>query len=104
MTTVMVPHLPLPQQPPIDNIQDLLRRKREIDLNKRRHHLTEAECNLLLTNANEFSFSDGLIIGRRGDSLTSAYRVKSGSIKLMRGDVQFCELKQVNTTSIHINI
>lgn len=86
----------LPTTPPaLDNIQDLLRRKRDLDLNKRRHHLTEAECNLLLTNANEFTFADGQIIGRAGDNLTAAYRVKSGVVKLKKEDKPICELKQV---------
>jgi hypothetical protein len=48
--------------PPLDNLQELLRRKREVEKNKSKYHLTEADCSLILTNANEYSFTDGQVI------------------------------------------
>jgi hypothetical protein len=81
--------------PALDNLQELLRRKRELEKNKRRFHLTEADCNLLLTNANEFTFKDGQIIVQDGDTLSSVYRVKSGKVLFMKGPTVLCELGQV---------
>lgn len=78
-----------------DNVQDLLKRKRELEMNKRRYHLTEADASLLLTNANEFSFEDGQVIGHEGDNLNSAYRVKSGTIALKRDGHKICTVTQV---------
>lgn len=107
---LMMPVAPMPTAPmATDNIQDLLKRKREAESNKRRFHLTEVDANLLLTNANEFSFEDGQVIGKAGDSLNAAYRVKSGTVVLMKDGKKFCEVNQVciftsSCTYIHENI
>eukprot|EP00026_Physarum_polycephalum_P006560 Phypoly_transcript_06608.p1 GENE.Phypoly_transcript_06608~~Phypoly_transcript_06608.p1 ORF type:complete len:487 (+),score=78.82 Phypoly_transcript_06608:90-1550(+) len=95
-TAVLMPReAPIPTAPvPTDNVQELIKRKREVEMNKRRYHLTEADANLLLTNANEFSFEDGQIIGHVGDNLNSAYRVKSGIVALKRDGSKICELTQ----------
>jgi hypothetical protein len=95
-TVVMMPEVPIPQAPhSIDNVQELVKRKREAEMNKRRYHLTEADANLLLTNANEFSFEDGQVIGNVGDNLNSAYRVKSGTVAMKKEGNKICEVTQV---------
>ena len=57
--------------PLLDNLQDLLRRKREIEKNKSKYHLTESDCSLILTNADEYSFSDGQVGRTISGSITS---------------------------------
>jgi len=89
------------QKGDLNNIQDLLRRKREFERNKRRLHLTEADCSLLLTNANEFTFNDRQIIAQEGDALTSIYRVKHGTVVLMKDDLTICEFSQVCVHTTH---
>jgi len=86
-----------------DNIHDVIKRKREVESINRRFHLTEADANLLLTNANEFSFEDGQVIGHEGDNLNSAYRVKSGIVALKRDGHKICEVTPVciNHKKIH---
>lgn len=87
-----------PQQPPVqlDNWHELLNRKREMEKNKLKLHLTEADCNLLLTNANEFNFTKGQTIAREGQTLTSVYRIKFGSVSLINpGGKKVCDLTQV---------
>lgn len=81
--------------PPLDNVQDLLRRKREIEKNKSKYHLTEADCSLILTNANEYTFTDGQVILEEGHENSSVYRIKSGVVALSKGGNTFCELNQV---------
>lgn len=83
-----------PAAPALDNVQDLIRRKREIEKNKSKYHLTESDCNLILTNANEFSFSDGQVILEEGHENSSVYRIKSGIVSLSKSGNTFCELTQ----------
>lgn len=80
--------------PPLDNLQDLLKRKREIEKNKSKYHLTEADCSLILTNANEYSFTDGQVIMEEGHENSSVYRIKSGVVSLSKNGTVFCELSQ----------
>eukprot|EP00026_Physarum_polycephalum_P005944 Phypoly_transcript_05983.p1 GENE.Phypoly_transcript_05983~~Phypoly_transcript_05983.p1 ORF type:complete len:557 (+),score=123.39 Phypoly_transcript_05983:35-1705(+) len=80
--------------PPLDNLQELLRRKREIEKNKSKYHLTEADCSLILTNANEYSFTDGQVILEEGQANSSVYRIKSGTVSLSKNGKVFCELSQ----------
>ncbi len=82
--------------PPLDNLQELLKRKREIEKNKTKLHLTEGDCNLLMTNADEFSYTDGQVIVNAGQEISSMYRLKYGKVKLMRDGKKVCELSQVN--------
>lgn len=65
-----------------------------METNKRRLRLTEPECNLLLTNANEYSFKDGQVIGRDGD-IATAFRVKSGVVRVEKDGCKLCELQPV---------
>ncbi len=87
------PHLSA--EPSENNLQDLLKRKRELEKNKTKYHLTEADCNLLLTNANEYSFNDGQVILEEGHESSSLYRIKSGKVILRKNGISFCELTQV---------
>lgn len=67
-----------------------------MEKNKLKLHLTEADCNLLLTNANEFNFTKGQTIAREGQTLTSVYRIKFGSVSLINpGGKKVCDLTQV---------
>jgi CRP-like cAMP-binding protein len=97
MATAIVsppPVLSLDSGVPLDNLQDLLKRKREIEKNKSKYHLTEADCSLILTNANEYSFKDGQVIMEEGHENSSVYRIKSGVVSLSKNGVVFCELSQ----------
>lgn len=80
--------------PVLDNLQDLLRRKREIEKNKSKYHLTESDCTLILTNANEYTFTDGQVILEEGHENSSVYRIKSGIVALSKNGNTFCELTQ----------
>ena len=86
--------------PPLDNLQDLLKRKREIEKNKYKYHLTEADCNLILTNANEYTFMDGQVIMEEGHENSTVYRIKSGAVSLSKNGHVFCELSQVCTSPL----
>lgn len=83
-----------PIDPVADNLQDLLRRKREMEKNKMKYHLTEADAGLLLTNANEFTFTNGQVIAKEGQQIVSVYRIKSGKVSLENEGKQVCELSQ----------
>lgn len=83
-----------PTEVVVDNLQELLRRKREVEKNKSKYHLTEADASLLLTNANEYTFSDGQVILEEGHENLSVYRVKSGRVALSKNGVAFCEMAQ----------
>jgi hypothetical protein len=79
----------------IDNLQDLIQRKREIQKNKTRFHLSEADCNLLLTNANEFHYKDRQVIVQEGQELPSVYRIKTGKVNIVKGGVPISVISQV---------
>jgi hypothetical protein len=84
-----------PREHPTDNLQDLLNRKREIQKNKSKFHLSEADCNLLLTNANEYYFKDKQIIVQEGQELPSVYRIKSGKVSITKDGKQISIISQV---------
>ena len=76
-------------------MQDLILRKREIQKNKNRLHLSEADCNLLLTNANEFHYKDQQTIVQEGQELPSVYRIKSGRVNITKGGTTVSMIPQV---------
>lgn len=82
------------EPPALDNLQELLQRKRELEKNKHKFHLTEADCNLLVTNANEFSFTNGQVIAKEGQEITSVFRIKSGKVTIVSSGKKVCELSQ----------
>lgn len=81
-------------EPALDNMQELLKRKREIEKNKAKYHLTEADAALLLTNANEYNFTDAQVILEEGHENHSVYRIKSGKVALSKNGQAFCEMSQ----------
>lgn len=86
---------PLNGDQPVDNLQDLIQRKREIQKNKSKFHLSEADCNLLLTNAREFHYKDQQVIVQEGQELPSVYRVKSGKVNIVKHGVTVSVISQV---------
>lgn len=87
--------LATPVDPALDNLQDLLRRKADIKNHKNKFHLTEADASLLLTNANEYTFTDGQVILEEGQENSSVYRIKYGRVALSKNGQKFCEMSQV---------
>lgn len=84
----------------VDNIQDLLKRKRELEKNKAKLRLSEADCNLLLTNASEHYYKDKQVVVHEGQELPSVYRVKSGNLNIMKEGKTVSTISQVNTIII----
>lgn len=87
--------VPLNGDVPVDNLQDLLRRKRDLEKNKATFRLSEADCNLLLTNAHEFYFKDKQVVVHEGQELPSVYRIKSGKVNIMKNGIVVSTIAQV---------
>lgn len=79
----------------IDTLQDLLQRRTEAQKNRLLFHLTEADCNLICTNAQEIKFTSGQLIAAEGARIMSVYRLKTGKITLMKGSTKLMDLPQV---------
>ncbi len=89
------PLAPPPPPPGTDALQDLLSRKQEAERNRARFHLTESDCNLILTNSTDYTYTGGQIIADEGQAINSVYRIKSGSVLLMKQGHKLYELIQV---------
>jgi len=83
----------------INSLDDLLKRKRQLEQNKKKYHLTEADCSLILTNANVYTFTDGQVILAEGQEISSLYRIRYGKVKITRGGQVMGDLPQVNKIS-----
>jgi hypothetical protein len=88
---------PLPREPHFDNLQDLIQRKREIQKNKSKFHLSEADCSLLLTNADEYHYKDRQVIVQEGQELPSVYRIKVGKVNIVKGGTAVSVISQVRS-------
>lgn len=88
-------HLDMEHDDSFNSLEDLIRRKRLLEMNKKKYHLTEADCLLILTNANEFTFADGQAILAEGQEMSSLYRIKSGKVRAMKEGMFVADLPQV---------
>jgi len=68
------------------DLHEILRRNKELQQLRHRYQLSEKDCQLLLTNANEYSFNDGEVILKEGEFNASVYRIKSGSVHFKKND------------------
>lgn len=88
---------PPPPSTPTDTLHDLMNRRKEAEKNKLRFHLTEADCQLICTNAVDRVFQDGAIIAESSHTIKSVFRLKAGRISFMKAGVQLFELHAVHT-------
>jgi hypothetical protein len=86
---------PPPPATDLDTLQDLLQRRAEANKNRLLFHLTETDCNLICTNATELKYTAGQVISTAGDVIKAIYRIKSGKVSLMKGEVKLYDLPQV---------
>lgn len=78
-----------------DTLQDLLQRREEARKNRLLFHLTESDCDRICTNSTEKRYTPGQVIVNEGEVISALYRIKSGKVSLMKGEVKLCDLPQV---------
>ena len=85
-----------------DTLQDLISRMREAKRNRTRFHLTEGDCNRMCKNATERSIASGQVIIEEGAPITAVYRIKKGSVSLVKSNVKLYDLSVVYLLSQHL--
>eukprot|EP01114_Cavostelium_apophysatum_P012858 TRINITY_DN2981_c0_g1_i1.p1 TRINITY_DN2981_c0_g1~~TRINITY_DN2981_c0_g1_i1.p1 ORF type:complete len:571 (-),score=157.34 TRINITY_DN2981_c0_g1_i1:132-1844(-) len=78
----------------MSDLEEFLRRKRDIDRKKAKVHLTELDAELLFTNADEFTFRDGETIIKEGQMVNTVYRLKKGRAKIVKAGKTLTFLEQ----------
>lgn len=87
--------LQAPSDASCDTLQDLVSRIRETKKMRTRFHLTETDCNLMCRSSTELTFAAGDVIVKEGQTITQVYRIKKGTVSLVKGETKLYDLTAV---------